>query len=123
MILAELPGRITQGLQQIRDRWVFLLQSERRARKTDFGHSSPQSRLTGNERRATGCATLLAVVVGEHHPFGREAVYVGRLITHHTTRVGADVGLPDIVAPNNYYVRAPSGVGRRTLLLSLGKAN
>jgi hypothetical protein len=39
--------------------------------------------------------------IGEHHAFIRKAVNVGRFEAHQTVRVGADVGLPDVVAPDD----------------------
>jgi hypothetical protein len=56
----------------------------------------------------TGCGDLtnaelasdngsFAVAIGEHHPFSRDAVDVGRLIAHESVRVAAQV--PDADAP------------------------
>jgi hypothetical protein len=44
---------------------------------------------------------LLGVVVGEHHAFARDAIDVRRLVAHQTERIGADVGLADIVAEDD----------------------
>ena len=51
--------------------------------------------MPGDERGATRRATLLGVVVGEHHAFFRDAVDTGRLVAHQAMRIGADVRLPD----------------------------
>src|SRR5262249_7511383 len=50
-------------------------------------------------------AALLGVVVGEHHDFLRHAVDVGCLVAHQTMRIGTDIGLADVVAPQNDDVR------------------
>ena len=44
---------------------------------------------------------MLSIIVGEHHPFTRDAVDVGRLEAQQAVGVGADVGLTDVVAPDD----------------------
>ena len=67
---------------------------------------------------AAGRAALLGVVVGEHHAFPGDAVDVRRAVAHHADRVGADVGLADVVAEDDEDVRLarPSRRRRRGLL-------
>src|SRR5262249_42538414 len=69
MVLAELPGRVAERLEQRGDRWVFLLQPQCGAGQAHLGHTCPKSRLAGDERCATGGATLLTVIIREHHAF------------------------------------------------------
>ena len=105
VVLAELPGRIAERLEQFRNRRVFLLQAERGARQADLGQAGAQAGLAGDEGGPTGRAALLGIVVGEHHAFLRDAVDVGRLVAHQAVRIGADVGLPDVVTPDDDDVR------------------
>ena len=62
--------------------------------------------LAENERRASGRAALLRVVVREHGPFFSDAIDVGRSITHQAVTVGTDVGNPHVVAPDDQDVRS-----------------
>src|SRR5262249_20122035 len=63
-------------------------------------------------------ATLLRVVVGEHHSLMRDAVDVRRAIAHHAERVGADVRLADVVASEHDDVGLLAAGRRRLLRLS-----
>ena len=69
MVLAELAGRVTERLEQLGDRRIFLLQAQRRAGQAHLGETRPQAMLAGEERCSAGRATLLGIVVGEDHPF------------------------------------------------------
>ena len=53
-----------------------------------------------NEERP-GRAALLGVIVGENHALSGDAVNVGSLEAHQSHRVGADIGLADVVAPDD----------------------
>jgi hypothetical protein len=66
--------------------------------------------LASDESRASGGAALLAVIIGEEHPLLADRIDVGRAVSHQSVRVGADIRLADIVAPNN------DNIGLRTLL-------
>jgi hypothetical protein len=57
--------------------------------------------LPSDKSRPSGSATLLGVVVGEHHTLLGDAIDVRRLVSHYTERVGADIRLPDVVAEDN----------------------
>ena len=61
-----------------------------------------------NDDAARGAA-LLAVGVGEPHPFLGEAVDVGRAVAHQAVAVAAEVGDADVVAPDDEDVRAVAG--------------
>ena len=63
--------------------------------------------------RAARRATVLRVVVGEHHAFAGDAVDVGGSIAHQAERVGTDIGLPDVVTVDD------EDVGPCWLLLGL----
>ena len=69
MVLAELAGRVTERLQQFRDRRVFRAEPDIGARHPDFGQAGADRVLAGDEGRAAGGAALLAVVVGERRAF------------------------------------------------------
>src|SRR5229473_6330258 len=106
MIFAELAGGIAERLERFRDRYVLRLKPYRSARKSDLGHPRAVNRLTGDERRTARRATVLGVVVREHHAFAGDAVDVRRLVAHQAERIGADVALADVVAPDDKDVRA-----------------
>ena len=116
VILAELAGGIALCLQQLGNRRVFLLQPYRSARQADLGQAGAQAGLAGDERRPAGGAALLGIVVGEHHAFLGDAVDVGRLVAHQALRVGADIGLPDVIAPDD------DDVGPLRLLLRMRRS-
>ena len=105
MVLAELAGGVALALEQLRDGHVAGLKALRGARHADFGVAGAQSALAGDERGAPRCAALLGVIVGEDHAFLGDTINVWRLEAHQSHRVGADIGLPDIVAPDDNDVR------------------
>ena len=43
---------------------------------------------------------LLAIIIGKDHPLFSDRIDVGGAISHQAVGVRADIGLPDIVAPN-----------------------
>src|SRR5262249_16714892 len=104
MVLAKLASGVTEWLEQFRNCRVFFLQSQCRGRQTNFGHATAQTRLAGNEGSPPSRATLLGVIVSEQHSFICDAVNIGRVVAHQASRVGADVGLANVVAPDNDYV-------------------
>ena len=61
--------------------------------------------LTGDERRSSRGAALLAVRVGESHSLGRDPVDVGRPVAHHPVAVAAQVRDADVVSPDDEDVR------------------
>src|SRR5262245_11836111 len=105
VVLAELTGRISEILQELRDVWVLGPHAEFGPREPNLGQARAQATLAGYERRAACRAALLAVIVGEEHSFFGNAVDVGRAIPHQTPRVDTEVGLPDVVPPENQEVR------------------
>jgi hypothetical protein len=50
MVLAELPGRIAQRLEQLGDRRVLGLQAKRRRRHPHLAQPGPEHALAGDER-------------------------------------------------------------------------
>src|SRR6516225_8538262 len=108
MILAELAGRITQGLQQICDSGVFRLKAEFRARQAYLRKSGTDRRLSRDEGSPTGCTALLSVPVGEQRAFFSDAIDVRRAVAHHSMVVGADVEPADIISPDDQYIWFPS---------------
>ena len=105
MVLAELPGGVALRLERRRDRRVGRLQAQVGTRQANLGQAGAVRVLAGDERRTPGGATLLPVVVGEQRPFRRDPVDVGRPVPHHAVAVTLQVGLPDIVAPDDQDVR------------------
>ncbi len=101
VVLAELAGRVAVGLQQAGDGRVLFPHAELGARQADLGEAGAEHALARDERRAARGAGLLAVIVGEDHAFLGDAVDVGRPVAHQAHRVGADVGLADVVAPDD----------------------
>src|SRR6185295_15936044 len=91
--------------EQQGDGHVAVLQALRSAGHADLGVAGAETTLPGDERGAAGRAALLGVRVGESHPFVGDAVNVGRSVAHQAIRVGTDVGLTDVVAPDDYDVR------------------
>ena len=97
VVLAVLERHIVIIFQQLGDRRVFFLQAERRARQANLRQAGAKWRLSGDERRATCGARLLAVIVGEQRTLARNTVNVGRPIAHHALVVSADIPIPDVV--------------------------
>ena len=57
---------------------------------------------TARGKRGAPCgAGLLRVGVGEKRALIRDAVDVGRLVTHHAAAIGADVPETDVVTPDD----------------------
>ncbi|MNM64891.1 hypothetical protein D3C81_763070 [compost metagenome] len=110
MVLAELTGRIAPSLECLRNGNVARLQADWRPGHSDFGQASTQRRLAGDERRTSCGATVLRVVVSEHHAFVGNAIDVRCLIADHAMAIGTDVGLADIVAEDHQnigFIRRP----------------
>ena len=114
VVLAELPGGIAQRLQQLRDRRILGLQPDVGAGYPDLAQAGAEHALAGDERRPPGRAALLAVGVGEPHPLGGDPVDVGRPVAHQPVAVAAQVGDPDVVAPDDQDVRPVAVAHRRT---------
>ena len=110
VVLAELPGGVAERLEQLGDRDVLGLQPDVGARHPDLAQPGPVHALAGDERRPPRGAALLAVGVGEAHPLVGDAVDVRRAVAHQAVAVAAQVGDPDVVAPDHQDVRV-LGVG------------
>src|SRR6478735_7985109 len=105
MILTELPCGITHRFEYLGDRRVLLLQADVNPRHPDLTHPGSVHTLTGDERRPSRSATLLAVRVGEKHSLVGDPVDVGREVAHHAAAVAAEVRDADVVAPYDENVR------------------
>src|SRR5262245_56150594 len=101
MILAELSGGVAQRFERLGNGDVALLQANGGAWNADLGETGAQTGLAGDERRSTGGATILRIVVGEQHAFLGDAINIGSLIPHQPVCIGADVRLPDIVTEDD----------------------
>ena len=69
--------------------------------------------LSGDEGRTAGGAALLAVIIGENHAVLGDGIDIGRAIAHQAVGIGAEVGLADVVAPDDDDVRLFGFGGRR----------
>ncbi|MOA06892.1 hypothetical protein D3C78_1265590 [compost metagenome] len=113
VVLAELAGGIAVGLERLGDGHIAGLQAYRNTRHADLGQACTQDRLAGNEGGASRCAAVLRVVIGEHHAFLGKTIDVRRRVADHTERIGADVGLANVIAENHQDVRLVRGIGDR----------
>jgi hypothetical protein len=78
VVLAELPGGVAERLEHLRKGWVAVLDALLRARKPDRAQARPHRVLAEDERRASGGARRLGVVIHEDHAVVGDAVDVGR---------------------------------------------
>jgi hypothetical protein len=105
VVLAELPGGVAVVLQQLGDRRVLHLQSDRRPGDAYLGQAGAEAALPGDERGASGGAGLFAVRVGEPHALVGDPVDVRGAVAHQAVAVAAQVGDPDVVSPDHQDVR------------------
>ena len=105
VVLAELPRRVAERLQQLGDRHVLGLEADVHAGDADLAQAGAVDALAGDERRPAGRAALLAVRVGEPHPLVGDPVDVRRPVAHQPVAVAAEVRDPDVVAPDHEDVR------------------
>ncbi|KKO19342.1 MAG: hypothetical protein BROFUL_01941 [Candidatus Brocadia fulgida] len=101
MVLAELRRSVAETLHHGGDSDVGHLPAFLSARHADLGHAGAYRHVTADECGAPGGAALLAVVIGERQTFPCKAVNVGRLVTHHTAIVVADVPGADVITPDD----------------------
>src|SRR5262245_23110087 len=101
LVLAELAGGVALCLKQPGDRHITVLEALRSTGHADLGVAGAEAALAGDERGAPGRAALLRVSVGESHPFVGDAVDVGRSVAHQAIRVATEVGLADVIAPDD----------------------
>jgi hypothetical protein len=101
VVFAKLARGIAFFLQERRERHVPGLETLRCARHSDLAQARADSGLPGDEGRPPRGAALIRVMVGEHHAFLGEAVDIRRLVPHQPEVVGTDVGLADVVAPDD----------------------
>ena len=105
VVLPELPGDVTEGLEQVGNRRVLRLQTDGGPRRAHLGQPGADRILAGDEGRPPGGAALLAVIIGEIDPFAGDAVDVGRLVAHHAPVVVADVEPADVITHQGQDVR------------------
>jgi hypothetical protein len=111
VVLAELRGAVAQRLEDLGQRRVTRVQTDRRAGQAHGGQAGADRQLPGDEGGAPSGAARVRVVVGEQHAFAGDAVDVGRG-HHHPVAVGADVGHAHIVGHDDQDV-GPLGLRRR----------
>jgi hypothetical protein len=105
VVLAELPGRITQRFEKFRNGRVFRAQAYIRAGCTNFGESGADGLLPGDESCPAGSAALLRIPGVKKRAFLCDAVDVRRLVTHHAVVVTTRVKPADIIAHDDKDVR------------------
>ena len=86
VVLAELPRRVAEGLEELRDGRILAGDPDRRVRHPDLAQPGAVDALTGDERGPTGGAALLTVRVGEAHALVGEPVDVRGAIPHRSRR-------------------------------------
>ena len=101
VVLAELPRRVSEWLEQLGDRRVLGVQPDVGAWHAHLAEPGAERALTGDERRPPGGAALLAVGVGEAHPLVGDPVDVRRPVAHQPVAVAAQVRDPDVVTPDD----------------------
>jgi hypothetical protein len=97
MVFADLRGGVTHRLEQLGDCGIFILQALLGCGESDFEQAGAKGGLAKDEGGASGCAGLLAIVVGEECASAGDAVDVGGAPAHHTAVVGADIPSANIV--------------------------
>ena len=105
MVLADLRRRVAEWLEDVRDRWIGILQALLRRGQADFQQPGAERRLPGDERRASRRAGLLSVVISEQRALACESVDVRRAAAHHAAVVGTDVPDADVVGHDHDDVR------------------
>src|SRR5262249_30627433 len=98
VVFTELPSRVAEVLEELRDRRVFEAETQLCTRQPDLGQAGADRRLPGDEGGAASGATLLAVEVGEHRARLRDAVDVGRAVAHNSVVLATDVEPADVVS-------------------------
>jgi hypothetical protein len=75
------------------------------ARHTDLGQAGAIGALPGDKGCPAGRTALLAVRIGEAHPFVGNTVDVGRAVAHQPVAVTAQIGNADVITPDDQNVR------------------
>src|SRR5262245_5030687 len=98
MVLPELSGCITLGLQRGRERYSLIRYADIGAGLADSGQPRTQRDFTGDEVGAPRGATRFRVVVGKPHTLRGQLVEIRRFSRHDSLVVGANVEPADVVA-------------------------
>jgi len=101
VILAELTGGIALSLEQTGNGGIFFLHALFGAGQPHFGKTGAEDALAhdkGGTSRGTG---LFSIIVGKGHALFGDAVDIGGLVPHHAVGIVTDVGLADIIAPDD----------------------
>ncbi|MNQ76366.1 hypothetical protein D3C85_912030 [compost metagenome] len=89
--LAEHPGGVALGLEQLSQGHVAVLDTHFRTRLADGGQAGTNRILAGDERSAASGAAWLRVVVRDHHAFLGKPIDVGRGDGAEPAVVGRDI--------------------------------
>ena len=101
---------ISERLECFCNAHIFCTQADVSARQTNLCQASADRRLSGNERRSSGRAALLTVLIGEQRAFLRDTVDVRRFVSHNAVVVRAYIEPADVVSHDHWDVRlAPGG--------------
>src|SRR3954470_3265541 len=101
MVLAKLARSVAEWLEQLGDGWITCMKSDRGTRHAHFGQAGADWILPGYKCRASRCAALLAIVIGEGYPFVPNAVDVRGTVAHLAAAVVTDVPPANVVTPKN----------------------
>jgi hypothetical protein len=74
-----------------------------------------RTRLSGDERRASGGTAVVGVIIRKHHAFLGNPVDIWRVMPNEVVCIGADVGLAEIVTNDYEDVRLCRLLGLRGL--------
>ena len=101
VVLAELTGGVSSGLQNGGDGYVTFLPALFCSWQTHFGHPSAYWYVPAEECSASCGATLLTVVVSKRQAFFGDAVDVRGAISHHPAVVVTDIPSTDVITPDH----------------------
>src|SRR5262245_5337011 len=109
VVLAELPGRVAEMLEELRDARILETEPKLCARKADLGETGSDRRLSGDEGGAPCGAALLAIEVGKHRAFSSDAGEVWRTIAHDALGIGTELKPTYVVRHDEENIRLTFG--------------
>src|SRR5262245_20548580 len=98
MVLAELPCRVPEIEEELRECWGSRPQVRRAPRELRGNHARAQRVHAGEEGVAARCAALPRYVIHEHRALVGDAVDAGRLADHEAAMIHARLHPADVVA-------------------------
>jgi hypothetical protein len=119
MVLAELACRVAKVLHEFADSRVFGFDAKHGARRADLGEPGADRRLAGNECGATGGAALLAIEIGEHRAFLRNAIEIGCTVAHNAVVIATEIKPANVIGHDEQNVRPALSLTEGFLLFLL----